>query len=63
MTNEQAEKLGGIVEKADNLLGATNLPLPPQVHINGLKSGLGEVRKIAHALYVELVGNDPWSDR
>jgi hypothetical protein len=61
MTDEQLSQLGEIVEKAENLLGAAKLPLPAQIHIDGLTHGLESCRDIAKKLYVELSGDDPWS--
>jgi len=41
------EILFAIAEKADNLLHAAMLPVPSNIHVEGLKGGMEEIKKMA----------------
>lgn len=45
MTPELKEELGLLADKADNLVAATQLPMPPSFHVEGLKGGVEAIAK------------------
>jgi len=62
ITHEQLDKLGRLADIANNLAAASQLPVPPAVHIEGMRQGLIDIDKALRALYVEISGDDPWED-
>ena len=61
ITEAQLKILGhDIADKADNYLGLVKLPLPARLAIDGMKTGLEEIRAIARQLVVDISGDDPW---
>ncbi len=62
MTYESMEKLGMAADTLANLLGAMELPMPAQFHLDRLKAALPEVRDAMRAVYVAETGDNPWSD-
>lgn len=62
MTEDDFETLGLIVDKLENGIAATVLPLPPQIHITGMKGIMEDARDELRAFLVER-GFNPWSDQ
>lgn len=62
ITDEQLEELGRLVDQANNLAAASQLPVKPQIHIEGMRGGLLSIRDALQKLYIEISGDDPWSD-
>jgi hypothetical protein len=60
ITEEQLEEIGQLSDTADNLLGASELPLPPQMHIEGMRGGLTDIRNDLRRIYRAISGDDPW---
>ena len=60
MTPEQADRLGRLADGLDNVLYATQLPVPAQVHVGALQSKIRETRDEIVALVREVTGQDPW---
>lgn len=60
ISEEQLEQIGLLADKADNLLGAVKLPLPPHVHIQGMTGGLKDIRSELREIYKAVSGSDPW---
>lgn len=60
MTHDQEERLGRLVDKADNFFHAAQLKLPDLMHKEALQSGMKEIRDELRALYVEIFETDPW---
>ena len=60
ITDEQVERVAKAAEKANNLLGALQLPLPPHTHIEGCRSNIQDVRDELRKIVVEVKGEDPW---
>jgi len=56
------ERIGQLVDKSDNLIAATKLPLPAQMHLMGLLNGITEIREEVLSLYKDLGGEDVWQD-
>ena len=57
------ETCGQIVDKAENFLALTKMPLSPAIQIDGLKTGMAEIRDIAKAAYLESGGFNHWGDQ
>lgn len=57
VSDDQLDRLGRIVDTCDNLLVAAHMPVSADIHVTGLKHGVGEIREQAHDLYVELGGD------
>lgn len=53
------ERVGLMADSADNYLAATQLPLPLQMHVGGLKIGMEDLRDQLIALYRDLGGREP----
>lgn len=43
------ETLGLIRDKAENYLASAKMPLPPHIHVEGLKGGMEEIFQMAQA--------------
>lgn len=59
-TYESMELLGMAADDIDNLLGAMQLPVPAQVHLDGLRATLPKIRDRLRAVYVAEMGENPW---
>jgi hypothetical protein len=55
-----SELLGRLADHIDNLVGALQLPLPAQTHVDQLKAALPKVRDQLRTIYVAQTGEDPW---
>lgn len=62
ITSEQLEELGRLVDQANNLAAASQLPVRPEIHITGMRGGLVSISETLRKLYVEISGDDPWSE-
>jgi hypothetical protein len=62
ITDEQLEELGRLVDQANNLAAASQLPVRPGIHIKGLRGGLESIGEALRKLYVEISGDDHWSE-
>ena len=62
MTEEQLNELGELADEIDNLVGATQLPMPPAFHLQQLQRALPELSKKIKALTVAIGGADPWQE-
>lgn len=51
---QQIEEIGLLRDQCDNLLAAASLPMPPDIHVQGLVHGLKDMRKKLSALYDEM---------
>lgn len=60
LTADQLDRLGKLADTCDNLSAATGLPMPPQFHVDTLKSSLTTLGSRIKALYVEVSGENPW---
>jgi len=54
----QRDRIGQLVDKADNYLGALKLQLPAHIHFDGCRAGFEEIRAEASAIYRELGGEE-----
>lgn len=57
---EQVEKIGEIADQIDNLMGAMKIPMPPNFHLEQLKSALPEISGKLKEIYVKSLGENPW---
>lgn len=60
MTPQHIEEIGLVADSINNLLGALALPLPPQMHIEGLKPNLFSLMERLREVYVAEAGENPW---
>lgn len=63
MNEDTLERLGQLIDKADNYLAAASLRLPSQMHVEGLTTGLREIRAELLAIYLAAGGENEWEDR
>lgn len=59
--DELIERLGKMVDKAQQYVDAAKLPEPSKTRVDGLRRGLAELRDEARALYLAAGGVDVWS--
>ena len=58
MNNEETlERIGMLVDKAENYLAMQKMNLPPMLAIDGLKQGVTEIRDELKVLYEDLGGD------
>lgn len=62
MTADDLETLGLLVDKLDNGVAATVLPLPPHIHVTGMKGIMEDARDELRAFLIGK-GFNPWSDQ
>lgn len=58
--DDSLETVGQLVDKCENYMSATELPLPPHIHVQGLSAGMKELRDRMKELYFQLGGEDVW---
>lgn len=59
-TYESMEMLGEQADRLNNLLGAMQLPLPPEQHLSALKPALFEIMEKLREVYFVETGENPW---
>jgi hypothetical protein len=59
-TYESMELLGMQADTLNNLLGAMQLPIPPETHLAVLKTELFKVMEKLREIYVLETGDNPW---
>lgn len=57
----EVERIARVAETANNLLGALQLRLPPERHVEGCRSGVEGMRDELRRIVIELKGSDPWA--
>ena len=61
MNEEQLDKIGRLVDRCENYIAGTVLPLPPQMHVDGMKSGFESMRDELKELFFAGGGDkDTW---
>lgn len=60
--NEQAEAVGVVSDRLDNLIHAAALPMPPKFHLDQILPALAELRDELRAIHVAMTGENPWED-
>lgn len=56
------ETLGDMIDKLDNLIGATKLPMPDKFHMEQLRTALPLVSQRLKEAYQAISGSNPWAD-
>ena len=56
------DEFAEVIEKVDNLLGAMEIPMPAEFHVNQMKRELREVSDKLKQIYVEEEDENPWSE-
>lgn len=59
---ESIEEFGEVIDRIDNLLGALELPMQAEFHVNQMKHELSEISEKLKQIYVEEEGEDPWEE-
>jgi hypothetical protein len=57
----RSEQIGQAADRISNLLGALQLPLPAQMHVEQLKLALSQLRDTLRLIYIAETGEDPWA--
>lgn len=57
----RGDQIGKAADRVDNLIGALQLPLPAQMHVDQLKIALPELRDMLRLIYIAETGEDPWA--
>ena len=56
----RGEQIGDVAETLDNLIGALQLRLPAQMHVDQLKLALPKLRDTLRLIYIAETGENPW---
>lgn len=56
------DEFAEVIETIDNLLGALELPMPAEFHVNQMKRELKEVSVKLKQIYVEEEDENPWNE-
>lgn len=56
------DEFAEVIETIDNLLGALELPMPAEFHVNQMKRELEEVSTKLKQIYVEEEDENPWNE-
>lgn len=59
---ESIEEFGEVIDRIDNLLGALELPMQAEFHVNQMKHELSEISDKLKRVYVEEEGENPWEE-
>ncbi len=54
------DDLGELADKCDNLVAASQLPLPPSMHIEQLRDGLVGIATMLKRYHIQETGENPW---
>ena len=60
MEGSNTELLGQAADEVDNLIGALQLPLAPELHVLALKEALPKLRDALRDIYCAETGDYPW---
>lgn len=60
MNEENLEKLGETADQIENILAATNIPMPAQFHLEQFKSILPDIMESLREIYKSESGENPW---
>lgn len=60
MSQENLEKLGQLIDRLDNLMMASKLPLPATLHLEGILPALPEIRAEIMEVYTDEGGENVW---
>lgn len=58
--DDKYEKLGRLIDRIENIQHALALPIPPQIHIEGIKGSLPDIVKELKDSFIEITGENPW---
>lgn len=60
MDGNTTDKIGEWADTINNLLGATQLPMPAQFHLEQITLAMALMRDEMRAVYAEATGENPW---
>jgi hypothetical protein len=60
ITEEQADKLGRLIDDIENIQYALDIPLPPEMHVEQLKGLIPKKVAALKSIYIDIVGDNPW---
>lgn len=58
--DDVAEEIGRIADQANNVAAASQLPVSPAIHIEGMRFGLVSIRDALQEVYTQITGDNPW---
>lgn len=58
--NEAQEQLGQLIDRVDAIGHALQIPMPPQMHVQNLKTVIPGLVTEAKAAFVSATGENPW---
>lgn len=56
------DEFGEVIDTIDSLLGALEIPMPAEFHVNQMKRELKEVSDKLKRIYVEEEDENPWNE-
>ncbi|WP_428414441.1 hypothetical protein [Methylibium sp.] len=60
-THESMELLGMQIDTLENLQGALKLPMPANLHVQGIRGSLPDVVAALKRVYIAETGDNPWA--
>lgn len=63
LSNEQMmilNRIGNLADQCDNMNAAARMPLPADVHLPILRTGLLDMRDELRSIYESIAGENPW---
>ena len=57
---DNAEKIGRLADKVDNLIAATEIPMTPEFYLKNLVVELKRVSTELKEIYQSVTGKNPW---
>jgi hypothetical protein len=60
ITDVDLNEIGEIADMLDNLLAATELPMPPVFHLQQVKAGMRDISKQLKEIVIRISGDNPW---
>lgn len=54
------ERIGELADSCDNYLALDTPFMPRHLLLDGMKTGLKEVRDVLRGIYIEATGDNPW---
>lgn len=59
--DEAKEKLGVLIDTAENLAQATQMPMPDSLHMKALRTSLPDLARNLKLAFIDITGDNPWA--